>query len=53
MGRKGRIDLPSCPLRKKLLELSRIHDYYIFLFETAGKQEADKHEWLNFGGRGL
>jgi len=34
----------SCHLKKKLQEISRIHDYYMFLFESVGKEEADR--WL-------
>ena len=34
----------NCPLTRMLRELSRIHDYYMFLLTTAGKEEADR--WL-------
>ena len=39
----------NCPLRRKLRELSRMHDYYVYLFESAGKEEADK--WLKMRSR--
>ena len=39
-----RAKIRSCPVRKKLKEMSKIHSYYMFLFHSAGKEEADR--WL-------
>ena len=42
--REHRKKIRNCPLRKKLRTVSKIHEYYMFLFQTEGKEEANR--WL-------